>query len=663
MAAACHRPSNISYYGIAWVTVTSEPGGTSISPSTPAEFASYVVTIDSITLTRTDGIVVTALATPEIVDLTQESSIAEMWGSATIPDGTYQSATITLDYTNAAIYVLVNGVPTQAIVQNTAGAQNTIGTTTPGVTTFQETVTFDAANSLLVSPTYASTSAQRLAIDFDLAASGYVSVVAGVPTVVVNPFLTVGVSPSDTKLIRIRGPLINTNVDIGTYTAYIRPFYDEVSNLGSLSLFNTPNTVYTINGQAYKGSAGITQLSLLSAGITQTAAYTTFQPSVDPLNNAPAGTFYPVYVVAGSTLEDEYTEGITGEVVARTGNTLTLLGSTLVLNTADTYVFEPGETQVLLGAGTLVTADGIDSVAGLNADSIAVGQHITARGIYSLLASGEVQIDATGTSATNTGSVRLLQTQLWGSLSSLGAGTLTMNLSTIDNYPVSDFNFAGNGAATPTAAAFTVATGSLTVPAGTQAGDPIWINGLATPFGTAPPDYTAYAINSQSSVQVAGGSLTPPGTQFCGVGSQVCQPAILRVLYSYTTGYTTPFVGLSSAGFTIDTSKALSAEIRIGPEAIPLASLPASPQVVPTTLPVTTTFAPRYSIGNPVTATVTPANTTSSTSIDTFTNFADFVTQFNATVTTSNPVLQFDARGVYNPATNVFTATSMNVVL
>jgi hypothetical protein len=279
------------------------------------------------------------------------------------------------------------------------------------------------------------------------------------------------------------------------------------------------------------------------------------------------------------------------------------------------------------------------------------------------LASGEVQIDATGTSATNTGSVRLLQTQLWGSLSSLGAGTLTMNLSAIDDYPVSDFNFAGNGATTPTAAAFTVATGSLTVPAGTGAGDPIWINGLATPFGTAPPDYTAYAINSESSVQVAGGSLTTPGTQFCGAGSQVCQPANLRVLYNYTTGYTTPFIGLSSAGFTIDTSKAFSAEIRIGPEAIPLTSLPASPQVVPTTLPVTTTFAPQYSIGNPVTATVTPANTTSSTSIDTFTNFADFVTQFNATVSASNPVLQFDVRGVYNRATNVFTATSMNVVL
>jgi hypothetical protein len=68
-------------------------------------------------------------------------------------------------------------------------------------------------------------------------------------------------------------------------------------------------------------------------------------------------------------------------------------------------------------------------------------------------------------------------------------------------------------------------------------------------------------------------------------------------------------------------------------------------------------------LGNPTTATVTPTVTTSSTSIATFTNFADFVTQFNATVTAGNAVLQFTIRGFYNPTTNIFTASSMNVVL
>ena len=49
-------------------------------------------------------------------------------------------------------------------------------------------------------------------------------------------------------------------------------------------------------------------------------------------------------------------------------------------------------------------------------------------------------------SSTNTGSVRLQSTELWGSLVSSAAGSLVLNLQTIDDWPVSDYNFAGNGA-------------------------------------------------------------------------------------------------------------------------------------------------------------------------------------------------------------------------
>ena len=40
-----------------------------------------------------------------------------------------------------------------------------------------------------------------------------------------------------------RGPLINSTVDVKTYTVYVRTFYDEANNIGSLTLFNQPNTV------------------------------------------------------------------------------------------------------------------------------------------------------------------------------------------------------------------------------------------------------------------------------------------------------------------------------------------------------------------------------------------------------------------------------------
>ena len=101
-AAGCHRQSNISYYGLAWITVNSEPGSGS-TVNTRSDLTSYIVTIDSIVLVRNDGQQFEALGTPEIVDLTQLSTNTELWGTATIPDGTYVSALVTLDYTSALI--------------------------------------------------------------------------------------------------------------------------------------------------------------------------------------------------------------------------------------------------------------------------------------------------------------------------------------------------------------------------------------------------------------------------------------------------------------------------------------------------------------------------------------------------------------------------------
>ena len=668
-AAGCHNNNLTSGYGVVWISVTSEPGGTTAAAATPGDFSSYVVALDSITLTRTDGAVVTALATQEFVDFAQLKNVAEMWGSGSVPVGTYLAATITFDYTaatstttGAAITVNVNGVPTLATVVSPSGAT---------LTTVSVNVKFDPANPLVITPTYASTSAQRLSLNFDLAASGWVDLSGSAPRLVVNPYLTASVLPSDTKLTRIRGPLINSNIALNTYTVYIRPFHDEVDNLGTLTLFNNSNTIFSINGAPYVGAAGVNALSLLSAGLTMTAAYTTFTPDFNSANTAAAGTFYPVYVVAGSTLEDQYTEGLSGDVIARSGDTVTLRGSTLILNTANTFTYETADTQLLLGPGTLVTADDT-TLAGLTANSIAVGQHIEARGIYSVLASGQVQLDARG-STTNTGSVRLQSTQLWGPLVSSVAGSLTMNLQTINDWPVSIFNFSGNGSATaqdPAAAGFAVNTGALALPADAAATAPLWVNGLFTPFGSAPPDFTATAVNSESSVQVAGGSATASGTQACGLGSLVCEPAHLLALYNYTTGTTAPFVGLTDAGYSIDltNSSLVSAVIRIGPESIDLKSLPASPQVVPTTSPATSTFAPLYAFGNPVTASsvVTTTNTTATTAtsaLQVYSSFASFVTGLTGAVSSTNPVLQVEARGVYNRTTNVFTATTVNAVL
>jgi hypothetical protein len=205
------------------------------------------------------------------------------------------------------------------------------------------------------------------------------------------------------------------------------------------------------------------------------------------------------------------------------------------------------------------------------------------------------------------------------------------------------------------------------VPAGVVAGDPLWVDGIFTPFGSAPPNFNATAVNSEASVQVAGGAGTPAGTQTCGVGSQVCDPASLQASWGITpAGTTTPFVDFGIAGFAIDLSNAqlVTAVLRIGPESIDLKSQQVTnPRVVPTTLPVTTTFSPLYAVGNPLTSSTTPAVVTSTTAISQYSEFPAFVAQVNSTMTAANPPVQFEARGVYNRTTNTFTATSINLVL
>ena len=662
-AAGCHGQGNISFFGIAWVDVTDTPG----------DYTSYIVTIDSITLTRNDGVVVTAVGTPEVVDLTQIHNIAELWSSGSIPDGTYTSATITVDYTSVAdggssvISVMVNGKPQAAtVVDYQTGA---------AATTYSIAVNFDPNNLPTITPTFASTSAVLLNMDFDLAASGRV-VLGGsnIATVYVRPFVTIGMQAADTKPIRVRGPLINSSVDVNTYTVYIRPFYDEANNLGTLTLFSQPNTVYTLNGKTYVGDNGLSALSVLSAGTTITAGYTTFQTDYNPANGATAGRFNLLYVVAGSTLEDIYTEGISGDVIARDGNTVTLLGATLFLNTADEFFYcavtdadslcAGANPQVLLGPGTLVTADDNSTLTGLNSSAVSVGQHITARGVCVNNCSGPtVQIDATGTSATNTGSVRLQNTEVFGSLVSSASGSLTLDAQTINNWPIADFNFAGNGAAAENPAAFLIDSGSIPLPAGTAAGDPVWLSGYTTPFGTAPPDFTAVAINNETSVQVAGaqvggGASTAPGTLTCGIGSQVCDPAVLEVRWPPTPA---PFTTFATTGFTLNLGVADAAVVRIGPEVIDLVGAVPTVTVVPTTAAVTSTFAPRYSFGDPYTATTTPT-VTSTTFLESFSSFASWAGELAKSLSTST-AQQMTATGIYDRATNTFTATSIDFVL
>jgi hypothetical protein len=623
VAAGCHHNNLDSGFGVAWTTLTLADD--------PGPFTSYLVTVDSVVLVGKLNGAVSAVAVPETVDFTKLQNLSELWATASLPVDTFTSAIITLDYTNAQISVMVNGAPVKATIVDPSGA-------TP--TTVAVTVSFDTSNELTLLPTFATSNALRVAVGLDLAASNKVDFTTSPPKVTVKPFMSISTTASDNKLIRVRGPLINSSVNSGTYTVVVRPFFDEVNSLGTMTLFNDANTIYTLGGITYVGNSGLAQLSQSSAGSTETAAYTTFEPTPTPAPGVTAGIFHPVYVVAGGTLEDFFTDGMEGDVIARSGNVLTVRGATLFANLAQVIQYEDLDSQITVGPGTLVTSDGIATLGPLNFNSISVGQHITARGLYSLSAAGVTLLDSTGSSA-DTGSVRIQSTEVFGALISSASGSLALNLQAIENWPASVYNFAGNGvsaAQDPTAANYLVNTGALTLPAA-AAGDPLWIDGFTSPFGLAPPDFIAEAVKAEPTV-----------------------PASLVVAWT-GTGTAAPFATLTSTGLTIDLANAAfgSGLLRIGAENIDIKTLSATPTIVPAAaqpasngLPL---FSPVFSVGAGATA------ESASASIESFNGFAAYVTQLTTTFATPTPATQFVARGFFNRSSNTFTASSIDVVL
>lgn len=629
LSAGCHRNTNNSGYGVAWITVGEVPAPV---------FTSYVVNVDSVTLTDALGNVYTAIATVEPVDFAKLKDIRELWGSGTIPDDTYVSATIVLDYSVAAISVLVDGAPQKA---------NVVGPTGAAVGTVAVTVTFDPATPFVITPSYSTDNAQLLALNFDLPASNRVNFGTSPATVIVNPFFTASLAPPDTELIRVRGPLINSSVSLGTFTIYERPFYDQVNAVGSLTIFNGPSTIYTFDGAPYVGAAGLNVLSQTPAGVTMTATYATFEPTATA--TAFAGKFNSVYVVAGASLQSALTENLAGDVIARNGNTLTVRGATvygqLVSLNQGYFGYQNVDSFVIVGPGTVVTADRNATLAGLNYNSIAVGQHIEALGSYSCTGTGcgiagglgVVTLDA---SVAPIGQVRLQPVQIWGQLLTqpTAPGSLSLALQTIDEWPAGVYTFAGNGStpagdSSPADYQVNIAgtpTPDLTaVPAGTA----LWIDGLTSAFGAAPPDFVASGVNQEAAVH-----------------------ATLQAVWT-GAGATAAFAGLSNSGLSINLSdpNLAIAALQIGPESIPLSTLAVNPQIVPTVTPLSLTVAPVFS---PLFAVGGAAH-----GIHVFSSFAAFVTDLGTAVTASAPVVQFDASGYYDRATNTFTANSISVVL
>lgn len=574
--------------GSAMLTMTDAKG----------DFLSYTVNLTSLQLQTAAGAMVETMPAVTKVDFAQLVDLTEVISAGQIPAAEYVSATLTLDYAGANITAddgTGNGVALKPVDANGAALTGTVTVS----------VKLDNAKHLLITAGRTS----RLAFDFNLAASNTVDLTAG--TVTVSPTLVATVVPADNRRMRVRGQFVSASTTANDFVLNVQPFHDQSKTTGQLTVGVTMTTTYQVNGTAYVGAAGLAAIAALPAD-TMVAAFGTLQKDTQ--------AFTAASVLAGTSLENPSKDQVSGTVVARSGNTLTLRRATLCHRDGD-FESESHDVTVTVADTTTVTEEG--STGTFTIGDISVGQHVVAFGMASTGTTGGKTVDATN------GSVRLEITSAWGVVSSLASGSMTVNLQALDGLPVSAFNFAGTGtsmATDATAAAYVINTGTLSQ-TGLAMNAPARVAGFVTPFGKAPPNFTAQTLVNFSAV-----------------------PEALVVGWGHD-GSTTAFMGLTATSTSLQlnlTGVGMLHFVQIGPETVDLTKLAAAPTIVPDAMATDEVFAIGHRGKNKV---------------ENFNTFADFVKALATDLTPTATVIDIAATGQYDSAANTFTANRIAVLI
>lgn len=629
--------------GTALVTLTATQAPATTAPA--VSFLTYRVTVTSIALQQANGgDAQNVLSSPVSVDLAQATNFSEIVSAATVKKGTYASATVTLDYSHA---IIVADNDTLAGV--TLTPQNAAGAALGQVTLV---LNFDPANQLSIS----KGSTSQFALDFRLAASNLVNVTAGAATgtVTVTPVMIASASPIDSKLLRLRGPLSSADTTNSDYTAGIEPFDGLVSGAGSVQVIPTTSTIYEVNGIPTIGAAGFTALAGLSGnawtvaygtltsttnsaalsttpvtstGGTTTDGTTTTASPVDAFGGAATTTtdtsltstatttditFAPTQIYAGSSVQGG-ADRITGIVTARSGNTLTVPTATLI-SAAGVESFVSGVATITLGTATTVTLAGQAAAGGNSTAQISIGSTIDAFGTASVSGGGNVALNASA------GLVRLENTTAAGAVTTPGTGSLYANLYNLDGRNAGTFDFV---LANP--GQYLVDTGALDLTNAVQNASVI-LTGLTADFGSTSPDFTASALLDPTTINAE------------------------LVLDFGAAGSAVPFAAISSSELDMLISVAGAGsrhQVAVGGQVLDVTQMTAGLIVVPSS---TSTLV--YAIAH-----------TSSSMVENFNSFANFITALQGELTGSTLATTITAEGIYATAGNTLTATSVTVAL
>jgi len=523
VAAVCNPadPSTAAECGTILIALTDADG----------DFLSYGVDVLSLELVKANGTTVETLPNRTRIDFAQYVDLAEFVSAALIPPGDYVSGNITLDYTDAEVFVEANDAAKEAVVVDETGAPLTQITMSIHLTDRDHLIITRGRPSLLT-------------VDFDLAASHVVDINPSPAIATAQPFIVAEIDPVDEKDIRVRGSLVSVDESTMTYKVNLRPFQDRAGDFGIVTVHVVNETEFEVNEALYFGSEGLRALAAAGAG-TPTVAQGTL--------NVAEREFTARIVLAGSSVPGIDRDAVKGNVIARFGNELLVRGGTVILDDS-TRAFFRDDVTVTIGPDTRVFKDSHDRL--LDIDAISVGQRVTIRGEVTANDELGVHFDATQ------GAVRMHVTHLSGLVNTVMPGQTDIELHAIDRRRAAAFDFSGTGV-TPESDAdptnYEVSTGNLTL-VNQSEGRPVVVYGFPNAFGAAPPDFEGRTVVNFADVRSVMG---------VGWGAE---------------GTVAPFLSMGSDGLILDNQNPdidVRHHVKQGPILIDLTSLDSSTLIVP----------------------------------------------------------------------------------
>jgi len=487
-AAVINRPGWAAVAAAAWVLAGCGGGSTTATDPAPTQdvdnglvyigltdaegdFASYTVDVLSIALERANGTIVETLPNETRVDFAELTEVTEFVSIATVPSGNYVSASIRLDYTDSQIVVQdENGDTAEALAIDESGV---------AIGEWTARLQLASSDNVVIAPGIPA----EFSLDFDLDASNEIDFGVMPPMVTVAPLLLASAELEEDREHRVRGFVESVDAASGEIDLTVRPFSLRRGGFGSLTVTVDDETEYEVDGQGFVGQEGIDAIAALGADTPLVASGSVSDRQLDA-----------DVVFAGSSVPWADVTVVKGTVKSRDADSLTVGGARLELG--DGTVRFAGDLVVEVGPETDVSAPGVDADT-LTETSISVGQKVTAF--------GEIVDDQTFDSKDSR--IVMQYSRLSAEVSQ--AQPLVADLFLLNGRRAQAFDFAGTGSAPEFDAdpdAYEIDTGALAL-GSLEPGDLVRVNGLISPYGSAPEDFDAKTVIDVE-VSNRGGELT-----------------------------------------------------------------------------------------------------------------------------------------------------------